>query len=534
MPAIRDRYNSKYHRVGVQSGRGKPTKMPNWMTEPTGGHTSYYSVSISPSAPTTAFSSGSSLIYDLEPSDAKEIKSIYLRLTISASGGDVQLPPASHLFERITLSSNRGIGDEFFRCYPINVVLWYYMTMTTEQREQWLKLGNAHVEHFDNESLDKYWYNNNSSYLRNGDSRDFYIPIPMNLFQMGEIDLRHISQPIRFKIELASGSDVALSGAVGNLSLDAVDMIIQSHEETAGDEEIKHANKTAMSHSYIYLDTEQVCVNDKSQTAGSVTKYNLDSINGAVASLVVLIKGSTNPVGSDRFDYYEIGDGSLDVETAFGKSLYGQGNPVKIGEIYKEFAEQTTAHPLQGVHLINYSENLKKAYAGGANGFQRYSGQKDVVAVEYGAVGTAEVHTIAVAEAAISGNYSLAVNGAVSDVIEFDDAVGVQKSQYELLDEVANKNYSATFSANFDAGASATITYDANRDGRVSNEIGVPRVVSTLKEGSSFIIPPASSSVTTYGKKGWATSSSRQVEVYALLFKEITIEKDGKICCRNL
>ena len=98
---------------------------------------------------------------------------------------------------------------------------------------------------------------------------------------------------------------------------------------------------------------------------------------------------------------------------------------------------------------------------------------------------------------------------------------------------VSNKGYLPTVTGRPSTGTTIDITFDGDQDGRVNYEIGKPHVISNLIDGSGDPIR-ATSSIQTYGKKGWTAGSDYSVDLYVFTYREIIQRSDGTFEVRDL
>jgi hypothetical protein len=171
--------------------------------------------------------------------------------------------------------------------------------------------------------------------------------------------------------------------------------------------------------------------------------------------------------------------------------------------------------------------------AGTMNGFFQFFGQRCDLVLTPDSAGQAEIHAVNLGiTAPDDGTYAFQVDGEISSSIDYDATVTEMKTALENMKCVKNRGYTATFSANAQNG-SFNITFNANRDGRVSDEIGIVRVVgNNLNDGGEECKPITT--VSQYGRKGFLSGSNYAVEIYIWKFVEMCVDKQGKIRSRDL
>ena len=131
-------------------------------------------------------------------------------------------------------TSNWNIVNKF---YPESWIVWSYLTQNEEQRKTSAKNQNYHIEKFPAECLDKYWYSDKNT-LQPNEERFYHIPIPVNWFNMGAVDMRHLNSDLRFNFKCSS--DCVISGSVSDLSLEEFVLVVESSEDSAEDRQANH------------------------------------------------------------------------------------------------------------------------------------------------------------------------------------------------------------------------------------------------------------------------------------------------------
>ena len=195
--------------------------------------------------------------------------------------------------------------------------------------------------------------------------------------------------------------------------------------------------------------------------------------------------------------------------------------------------EKTGSKNIKGMYVLPFCENIHKSMSGHINGFYQFYGQRSDICLTPSAAGVAEVQAVDLGiTAADAGSYAFQVNGEVSDYLAYDATVAQMKTAFENMPSVKNLGLTSTFSATAESG-SFNITFDANRDGRVSDRLGIVRVVpNNLNDGG--VVAQPTSSVSTYGRKGWSSGSNYTVEMYFYKFVELCVDKNGNLSCKDL
>lgn len=508
--------------------------LPAYQSEATIGMSSLYSVPIQPSANTSSFSRGSTIKYDLEPYDTTHILQGYFRLKLkNNSSSTMKLVPAPYLFDYIECRSSKGAGDVIFRSYPETSLIFSYLTQNKCERDRQALYGNYNIACLPQERLDKIWVSDKNIIPENSEIY-VHIPIPVNFFNMGFIHGDHIKTDLRFSFKC--NTDVVISGDVSNLSLEEFELIVDSSEESSQDKQARINKQKSYNHGHIFLDTIKVTYNNKTLTGEQ--KYYLNSVVGKVPFIAIAHKSGTTPDGTDQYNFLEIGDDSntyITLENSSGLDLIGNGTRPKPRELYRIFAEKTQANPIKGLYVLDFTDELalKDSMQGQINHYWQASGQKDAVVCQYGTSGTSEVHRVSLGVTATAGHFQVAYDNEISEPINYNASESTIASAINAMRCVEDKGYTAMISGKANTSATIDISFDDTQDGRVSDNIGKPHVISNLVDGSSDPII-ANTSIQTYGKKGWSGGSNYSVELFCFIFREVIIDTNGNFEVRDL
>ena len=503
--------------------------LPHFQSVASVGQKEFFIVPIQPAAPTNAFNAGSTLYYDLEPHEVREVSDIVVRLKISATA-DTQIVGAPYLFDRIIVEGDHGSGPEIARIYPETILAWSMLTENDESQSKCAEMGNYSLNNVKSKNLRKY-YTNESNYIRAGQSKEIYLGLPLNWVKYGALHLGHIRNDIRFRFECSNA--IVIDGSASNLSLDAFDFLVYSHQEADFDAQANLARRKKHKHSYIWLEPERLQINTKTYTAGQKTEIFLDQFTGKIPFMMVFMKPSTTPAASDKsmFDFREIGPyGTFDLENSSGKSLLANGSPINQNQLYTHYQEQVGTNPWQGAYIIPFCEDIKKSVAGHINGFYQARGAKDKLCITPDAAPTQEVHTISLGTTASSGTYRYGFeNMVISDQdVDYNDSTADLLSAINDIPQLADIALSASsVSANLASTTSQAVTFNA-RCGPVHKEFGK---LTILGNGTPKV---NSTSVSTYGSDGWTTSSNYTCEIYAFKFCKLCVDENGNLSKKEL
>ncbi len=530
MPVITHRRTEIAPHAEEQKAGGIKHMVPLHQVTATQGKDSYYTIPVEPTAPTAAISSGKLIHFDLEPNEVGQVDDMYFRFKLSSSTA-VQLLAGPFLVKEWYVKTKRGSGEEVARWYPEQIVGWVNM-LPPKERQYWEKAANFKMTHLKSEGVNRF-NDEDNLYVRSGDTLYIYLPVPWSIVHNGALDMHHVRHALRFYMRFES--DFFVSGTAANVSLDAIDMVVRSPYEEPHDEQYRMEMRRKQPHSYTYLDVDRVEYNDKTLTASTEVKFSLDPLaNQKAAFLQVCIKDGTSPTASDQSlsSFVPLTQNAqIDVETHGGKSLLGRGTAPLEPEIYAIWSNSVSTLPVKGMYFIPFTEDIKASMVGKIQGYRQFRSSNEQLVIDFPATGTAEVHTFTLTNAANdSGFYRLQLNGDSTSSLAFNDNAAAIKAAYEAIRSVAKRGWTVTASGA--ATATFTLTYGV-RDGRISDEVGVPVIAAdSLNDGGTA--EDASSSVSTYGRSGWVSGSTYTTIIDSHYYKTLTIDEQGNIKCQTL
>ena len=525
---------AKKNEVATKNTEGVPILLPDYQSEAVIGMSSMYTIPIQPSAATNAFSAGSTIKYDLEPNDCEHIKQGYFRLKLkNNSGATMKLVPAPYLFDYIECRNAKGSGDIIFRAYPETFIMYSYLTQTKCERDRQAYYGNYNIECLKYERMDKIGVSDRNV-LQANEEIYVHIPLPVNWWNNGFIHGDTLANDIRFSFKC--NTSVVLSGDVADLQLQEFDLIVDSNEEHREDKVARKNKQRSYNHGSIFLDTIKITTNNK--TLSGQQKFYLNSLVNKVPFFVVAHKNGTTPTGADQYNFLEIGDDSntyITLENSSGNDLIGNGTRPKPRELYRNFAEKIQGNAIKGLYVLDFTNELalKDSAMGSINQFWVANGQKDAIVIQYGTSGTAEVHNVDLGVTATAGHWQMVYENEISEPIIFNASQETIDNAINDMRCIADKGYTVITSGRPNTGTSINITFNTDQDGRVNNEIGKPHVISNLIDGSGDPIQPTTT-ISTYGKKGWTAGSNFSVEIFAFVYRELIQHADGTFEVRDL
>lgn len=491
------------------------------------GMNSYITIDIRPTPATNSINNGNDLLFDLEPHDAFNIKDIMLRMKVSVTSA-IDTVPAPYWIKRIRLLANKGSGDELMKIYPEQIIQ-HYAQMDDERREFFRR--NGHIGLYeDSQQI----IVTSPPTLQSGDSKEIYIPFPQTFLNMNAIQLMHMREDIRIRIEL--NSDFVVSGTAANFSLDGVSVLI-AQDELDDNENRQWVQESMRAPQYYnYLDVLRIDENAKTLTAGSETKFDLQNAFGKSPFVLSVHKPAATPIASDKslYTYSPVGDAGLwELKSPNNEPLLGKGSSIRSDYLQYLHLVYFGTKPVKGMYVLPFCHDPASAVDGVVDGYFQFDGSKDQLSVIYPAAPTQEVHTFTLTNLANDlGVFRLQIGGESTDYLSAIATVGDLKTAVEALKPMSDHGYEVTFDSTFGSGTPVLATFDAT-DGRVSDEIGPMRFdIATMNDGGTLEI--GTSAVSTYGVDGWTTGAGYKHESFVYYFKRLKISKDGRLSCRTL
>lgn len=506
--------------------------LPYFQKNMTGGMDSYYTIPITPSAPTDAIGSGKSVYFDLERDETGLINDICVRFNVSCTTSDVELSPTPYLFQQIRIWSSKGSGDLLKTIYPEEFLIWNQITQDEESRDRWSKLSNWHINKLKQDGASEKIHISEKTKLKAGETRDIYLQLPALFFQLDAIDMKHIRSDLRLEFVFDTAAKAVVSGSANNVTLNNIHLLIRSFNEESYDNAMRQTAQNKNKHKYLYLDCERIQVNDKTLQSQTTTRFALDQFVGKTGMLALYVKPSTSPTASDYslWNFQDLGsDATFDITNSAGQSLLGNGTAVKSDQINNIFASQTGNPHLEGVYIIPFCEDIKQTMLAIPNGVFSMMGLHDYLEITFGSAPVQEVQQITTDQLGVTGSYRLGFSGGTIDSTElsYDSSVTDIQNALSALPVCKELNYSVTVDNTLENATTQNFTFNAN-SGKPSEELGnltyignqTPRVTG--------------SSVVTQGSRGFTSGNNYEVTILMYKFKEICIDTNGNITCKEI
>ena len=537
MPKVVSRLSKE---IKVKDGNGK---IPIHQSLLTLGYDSQFTIPIQNSVSKSALSNATQIYFDIDENECGKIDMCCFKWTIRAIN-DTYLSPVFYWARELELRAQRGVGEVLNRIYSFSYIYWLWTCCNEEERKEWANLSNFTIVKdlkTGRESIDI----TEKNLIPAGTTKDIYMPIPCSFLQNGSIDCRHLTSEFRFQFEMSG--DVAIKGTSNNdFELENIQFIVNSYIESISDTQSRLTNSKREHNKTLYLDCERLTYNDRNLQSNSRQRFNLDQFQNKMSFMVCVIKPNGNPNSQDSSDWtFCEGISQIDFENSGGKSLYGNGNPVKSREIFTKFVHETGNNALKGVYTINFSNSQKEAILCNCiNGYFQFDGSNYYISLEFKdeAVGEQQringIDSITNGSAGVlnplpNGAINLVINGKTTGTISLNSA-NIQNILDTELPKYGIKNATVNGDTAIVNGGNIVISFDP-KDGDIYNKINSISAVNSIPPINTSLNPIYfTDEIFTQGKDGWVSGSSYQLEIYAYKWKELLINKNGTLTCREL
>ena len=445
----------------VRTGRGVQSvkvAQPAYQTLKEHKHLSTYFTQTLRSIPSNLFTNnGAKYTAELEAGSFTKLKSVTLKLTVTATGGEMKLAPVPYWFNRIEFRS----GTKHLGIVYGDNLMFNLGNLSGQQLKNTLK--NANMED------DFRPYGRSFNTIATGQSRTYYLPLVNTFINNSELYMKALASDITIDIYPENG--IVIQGA-GTPTLNDFQLICETESLTNDDEKLHDSYHKSVISSNRYLDVVPVNFYNHTLTAGQETKLELDSVHGDVSGMLMIIRntGVTN-VNNGLATYVGLGDsGTLDVLDSGSRSIFGNGVPLDVQYLKNEvWASHYNNDFSQHKHFywIPFGGSSRGAFAGQVDGIFPMRGERNFLAVTPASAGVAPVQTINTSESSTSGWFRLSFRGEMTYPINHSATEAQIKTAFENLRTVkyaSPEPLSVSVTGTFDAGTSVVITFDQQVD----------------------------------------------------------------------
>ncbi len=476
-------------------------------------------IDASPAVPTASLVNGTRVNFDFQPSQLQKVDSMSLRFDITESNAnEMVLCDAAHFIDKIEWQSSLESSSVFYTAYG-DSLYWEACVLPDKSQQTAGYLKDLNVSDT---------YGEGHPHTR---SRQFSYRLALvgHPFEYMKTFLQNHKGYMRVVITFRNGCVISGTGVA---QLDNVCLEIVQHRISSDDIQ-RHRELAMKLRMHRYLEPQRLQITSKTLTASTQATIDLDVFSGKFAFMAFCVRADGYAATSNGLTkFVDLGDeATYDLLDASGRSLLGKASRLSLlkNQMYAHHFDSDRFHSHRNMYVIPFCTDIKKAYQGSlAGGYMNFDGSKIKLAITPSAAGVSVVQTINCNNPANDGGYyKLAFRGDVTNSLAFDALPAAIKAAFEALPSA--KNYPGsplTVTASAELKTDATLTFASTVEPPQEAKDLVQVVCESINDGGAAEF--TSTSVTTYGKKGFTTGSAYTVDIFMWKYREL-FHKDGVI-----
>lgn len=380
---------------------GKPIVVAPEHAQMFGGKPMITQYIMTPAPPTAALSNTAYFPFIIERDGVGMIEEATLRFNIQFSTvGDVAstnnaILPVYQWFERIEYI-DRMTGEEIGRVQG-DVASWLINSMSQESLRSWGEMANVNVK-------------TGQPYTRQIDTTGapreqyYYWPLSKHWIDGAELDLNFLKNDL--EIRFYPRGDIFLEPQAGlaapcTVLLTELRLIAQTQMNPRGERLHMSDEKRMKVFQHNFLDWQRYVDYGRVMTNSTEYKFDLDQFHHDSAFLIIAFRkssaatvGPTDAKATDLggvsatenlFKFHALGDrATIDHENVHGRSLYGDGTPVDEQFFRKQISDElwnAEFAECNYLYLMPFSHDAHKALDGERDGFHRFRGHRERLAI---------------------------------------------------------------------------------------------------------------------------------------------------------
>ncbi|MDR3414027.1 MAG: hypothetical protein P4L87_24215 [Formivibrio sp.] len=447
-----------------------------------------------------------------------KLGSLSLRFRMNIANAPVLLAPVPHWFNRIEVLS--GSDGKVHATLHGDTLLANILMGTSET--QWPIISKM----INISSRNEYTQLGPKNVMQPG---DYIFTLPILGSFIGSLDCWLGSKGEDVFFDIYPLGDPTISGTAANVTVTGIDMLINSVDAEAKDEE-KHYKVAKASYflNPIALETAKT----KALVAGSDNLFDLNQVRGKAAFMVLMVRdsGAYNP-GGGRLKLWNLGDSvgaTIDIQESNGTSIIGGGTPIYTEHIrgmrwIENFKSAYGAN--KALYVIPLCHDIQTAFRGVSDGFLSLNGDSKRLVVHLPAAPTAEVQTVTLSGQPASGFYRFIFRGELSAPLAYNATTAQMAAAFNGLGVCLAKTITAAFSAAVSAGTSVVATFSHPETRGLEGDL--IQIVENSMATSGAAAVSATTALTTAGTSG-VPSGTYDVYAYFYCWKTATV-KDGDL-----
>jgi hypothetical protein len=361
------------------------------------GKPAWVQITMQPAPAANALSITTPIYFIIENTYPGVVKDMVLRMRVTFSGtdplADSSIVQTTRWFDRIEWY-NRTTGQELAR-YPMDYGHLLMQTLSQEALVPLCERMNMNCKN--GRSISRQFVN--------GQTYDFYLPMPHHWFEGLDVDFTELKHDIEVRLypncdgifrKVQTGVNNEIGGGnAATVQLNELRFINTTEMMPSGLFRKQKAALAGKVMQHNYLDVQRYT--DANQTWNPSSPYNidLDSFRHVSAGLIMLIRRNARDSAEGKFlsdghdQYLNLGDGAtVDLENVHGKSLMGLGTP--LDEAYFRlftgaadlFNHEFLKH--NAVYFIPFTHDVAGMLGGEIDGFKSFVGDREKIVVRTG------------------------------------------------------------------------------------------------------------------------------------------------------
>lgn len=333
------------------------------------------------------------------------------------------------------------------------------------------------------------------------------------------------------ELHITPKANVLIEGDPNHMRLDGIALMFAAdsyHIPMDQKNLVDTINNRLVSHNFL----EVIKCGVTAQRLDSNVKFNLDlsSVEGRMAAFGLLTITPTSVSNRDdgNRNFRSLGyNGTVDITTSAGTSLFGNGNAVDVDfldSISIEHMQNSYFEHSKAPYMIPFCLDIGAAFTGDLSMGFRPFGTKDICAITPGSSAVNEVQRITKTAAAREGYYRIRFKGAQTDPLVFTTTVQEMADAFNALPTARRDGITATFSMGMDSAVVTNVTLiNPNSGIRLTRHCRVEIVNESLGDTDSLPIA-AVTTVVTPDNAGFVGSGELfDITLNVFCYKQVTI-----------
>jgi hypothetical protein len=432
-----------------------------------------------------------------------------LRFEVTASSADATFAPVTHWFNRVDIrysGSNELLQSLYSDTMLVNII--------TAMNDGQLKMMSEALN-FDRKTQQLGYPDVHPQNER----RTYLLPLIKSVFD-SDIDWNACNNDL--VIEFMCNNPV-LAGS-GTMLVNQASLQIETRENHPSQKSVQEQYGNQVIYHNRYLDVIPVQKFAQTITAGSQYLLPLDSVRGECSHMVLNIRPSST---NDNVSWFASSDifgrnpsSTINILSPTNEGLLSDSNiPVSyfMNEVNTKHFKTGVLSDKNGFSIVlPFCDSISASLHGQHNGCLSLKQDKNNLAIQAAVAKTNQVVTFTAPAAITSGYVQFQfANGEVTEPVVYTSTVAQLKTSVENTKWAKSNGLTVTFNAQFDAGATVTMTINSPQTLIREDEI---KFIGNVATGSN-VQAGVTTALTTAGALG--VTSTYDINLYCFCFKEV-------------